>query len=43
MNIKNYDIELMKELMEYVRDNHTYIQRIESIKIFINEHSEFIL
>jgi len=40
---ENYDNELMKELMEYVRDNHTYIQRIESMKTFINEHSGFIL
>lgn len=40
---ENYNDELMKQLMVYVRDNHTYIQRIESMKIFINKHCEFIL
>tara|TARA_B110000285_G_scaffold36160_1_gene39038 strand:+ start:3129 stop:4088 length:960 start_codon:yes stop_codon:yes gene_type:complete len=32
---------IIKDLMEYVRDNHTYIQRLESIKIFINKYTNF--
>jgi hypothetical protein len=36
-------LAVMKELMEYVRDNHTYIQRISAMKEFINQHTSFIL
>lgn len=32
---------IIKDLMEYVRDNHTYIQRIESMKIFITKYTNF--
>ena len=35
--------ELVKELMEYVRDNHTYIQRINAMKQFVNNNTDFIL
>lgn len=34
-------LTVVKDLMEYVRDNHTYIQRIESMKIFINKYTNF--
>lgn len=34
-------LTIIKDLMEYVRDNHTYIQRIESMKIFINKYTNF--
>jgi hypothetical protein len=36
-------LAVIKELMEYVRDNHTYIQRISAMKEFINQHTSFIL
>ncbi|MEZ7820819.1 MAG: hypothetical protein QMB51_00765, partial [Patescibacteria group bacterium] len=32
---------IIKDLMEYVRDNHTYIQRIESMKMFINKYTHY--
>lgn len=34
-------LTVVKDLMEYVRDNHTYIQRIESMTIFINKYTNF--
>jgi len=36
-------LEKIKELMEYVRDNHTYIQRINAMKEFITANTSFIL
>ena len=36
-------LTIIKELMEYVRDNHTYIQRVNTMKEFINKHTEFNL
>ena len=40
---KNPDTNLIKELMIYVKNNHTYIQRIEAIKLFINSHTNFTI
>lgn len=40
---KNYDLETIKHLMEYVKDNHTYVQRIETLKLFINNNTKFII
>jgi hypothetical protein len=37
------DYEKMKELMEYVRDHHTYLNRINTIKCFIKDYTSFIL
>ena len=39
---KNYDKKKLIELMTYVKENHTYIQRIKAIKDFINSKTEFI-
>ena len=40
---KNNKLEIIKELMEVVRDNHTYIQRIDAMKQFINTTTNFII
>jgi hypothetical protein len=40
-NITDEKIKIIKELMEDVRDNHTYINRIETMKIFINKNTSF--
>ena len=39
----NPDNEKRKELMEYVRDHHTYLNRIKTIKCFIKDYTNFIL
>ena len=39
----NYNKNIVKRLMEYVRDNHTYVQRIESLRHFINNNTLFNL
>lgn len=39
----NPDNEKRKELMEYVRDNHTYLNRINTIKCFIKDYTTFVL
>ena len=39
----NYDKNKLIELMTHVKDNHTYIQRIESLKEFISKKTSFIL
>ena len=39
----NPDHEKRKELMEYVRDHHTYLNRIKTIKHFIKDYTLFIL
>lgn len=33
--------EILIELMEYVRDNHTYINRVNTIMKYINEYTKF--
>ena len=41
---KNYDYnsnDTVISNMKYVMDNHTYIQRIESLKLFINTNTIF--
>ena len=38
---QNPKILVIKELMEYVKNNHTYIHRIDALKIFINNHTNF--
>ena len=38
----NYDKNKIIELMTYVKNNHTYIQRIKTMKDFINRKTEFI-
>lgn len=40
---KNPDTKVITELMKYVKNNHTYVQRIESLKIFINKHTSFTI
>jgi hypothetical protein len=35
--------EMIIELMEYVRDNHTYINRVNTIIKYINEYTKFII
>jgi hypothetical protein len=40
-NPKKHDIII--ELMEYVRDNHTYINRVNTIIKYINEYTKFII
>jgi hypothetical protein len=32
-----------QELMEYLRDNHTYINRVQSIQQFIREYTLYVL
>jgi hypothetical protein len=39
----NYNKNIVKQLMEYVRDNHTFVQRIESLRHFINDNTLFNL
>ena len=34
---------IVKTLMEYVRDNHTYLNRIHTIKQFLDEYTSFSL
>jgi hypothetical protein len=38
---KNPDPKIITQLMKVVKNNHTYVQRIESLKIFINNHTNF--
>ena len=34
---------IIQSLMEYVRDNHTYVNRIHTIKQFLNDYTSFTL
>jgi len=35
--------EKVIKLMEHVRDNHTYINRIDTIMKYINEYTNFVI
>ena len=35
--------EIVKELMETVRDNHTYLNRVNTIGLFIKNYTSFSL
>ena len=41
--MKFKDMDKLKELMIYVRDNHTYLNRINEMKQFIKEYTNFRL